>query len=90
MENPKMKMKISDLLPYKHVRYQESTNAFLPQEAIIPLLQEKDTTTFCTVKEGDVVKEGQVLATSKELYGSVIHSSVPGIVSWCFLSTIVI
>lgn len=76
-----MKMKISDLLPYKHVRYQESTNAFLPQEAIIPLLQEKDTTTFCTVKEGDVVKEGQVLATSKELYGSVIHSSVPGIVS---------
>lgn len=81
MENQKMKMKISDLLPYKHVRYQESTNAFLPQEAIIPLLQEKDTTTFCTVKEGDVVKEGQVLATSKELYGSVIHSSVPGIVS---------
>ena len=47
-----MKMKISDLLPYKHVRYQESTNAFLPKEAIIPLLQEKDTTTFCTVQEG--------------------------------------
>lgn len=81
MENPKMKMKVSDLLPYKIVRYQESTNAFLPQEAIIPLSQEKDTTVFCTVKEGDVVEEGQILATSRELHGSVIHSSVPGIVS---------
>ena len=81
MENPKMKMKVSDLLPYKQVRYQESTNAFLPKEAIIPLLQEKDTTTFCTVQEGEVVEEGQVLATSKELHGSVIHSSVPGFVS---------
>ena len=81
MENPKMKMKVSDLLPYKQVRYQESTNAFLPKEAIIPLLQEKDTTTFCTVQEGEVVEEGQVLATSKELHGSVIHSSVPGVVS---------
>ena len=76
-----MKMKVSDLLPYKIVRYQESTNAFLPQEAIIPLSQEKDTTVLCAVQEGDVVEEGQILATSRELHGSVIHSSVPGIVS---------
>lgn len=81
MENPKMKMKVSDLLPYKNTRYQESTNAYVPKEAIIPLLQEKDTTTFCTVNKGDVVAEGQVLATSRELHGSVIHSSVPGIVT---------
>lgn len=76
-----MKMRVSDLLPYRNARYQESTNAFLPKEAIIPLLQERDTTTFCVVREGDVVEEGQVLAASRELHGSVIHASVPGIVS---------
>lgn len=77
----KIKMKVSDLLPYKSKRYTESMNSFVPREAIIPLLQEKDTNTFCTVNQGDIIKEGQVLATSKELHGSIIHSSVPGYVS---------
>lgn len=76
-----MKMKVSDLLPYKIKRYTESMNSFVPQEAIIPLLQEKDTTTHCTVNKGDIVKEGQILAKSKVLHGSVVHSSVPGRVS---------
>lgn len=77
----KMKMRVSDLLPYKATRYQQSMNAFVPREAIVPLKQERDTTTLCVVSKGDVVKEGQVLATSRDINGSVIHSPVPGVVT---------
>ena len=60
--------------------YKYSQKAFLPRYVTIPLSQEYGTTYKCTVKPGDIVKEGQSIAELylKDNVLSCIHSSVPG------------
>ena len=58
--------------------YKYTENAFLPKSVIIPLVQEKDSICKPVVKPGEVVKEGQIIASSDI---SVIHSPVPGTVA---------
>ena len=75
-----MKIRSGDLLSYKPSKYDSSLNAFIPSEVIVSLVQDNGKIAVCTVKEGEVVQEGQVIAKGKELNSSVIHSPVPGIV----------
>ena len=58
--------------------YKYTENAFLPKSVIIPLVQEKDSICKPVVKPGEVVEEGQIIASSDF---SVIHSPVPGTVA---------
>ncbi len=58
--------------------YKYTENAFLPKSVIIPLVQEKDSICKPVVKPGEVVEEGQIIASSDF---SVIHSPVPGTVT---------
>lgn len=60
--------------------YKYTENAFLPHMVIVPLKQDSDSTCKSLVKAGDVVSEGQIIATAiDEKKGeSVIHSPVPG------------
>ncbi len=53
----------------------KSVNGFLPSVAVIPLKKNASDDTQILVKAGDLVKEGQVLARTKD---SCIHSSIPG------------
>lgn len=60
--------------------YSLSQNAFLPKIVTIPLSQEYNLTYIPTVKIGDTVKEGEIIAKSTSEYGETtyIHSSIPG------------
>lgn len=64
---------------------QEITTGFLPRTVTIPLSQEDNFVCESIVKEGDEVKEGQVIAeASREVYGAKafgvakIHAPIPG------------
>ena len=57
--------------------YKFTENAFLPKSVIIPVVQEKDSLCKPVIKPGEIVEEGQVIASSE---ASVIHSPVPGTV----------
>ena len=46
--------------------YTYSQRAFLPRELIIPLSQENESIYKSTVKVGDIVKEGDVIASCGE------------------------
>lgn len=66
---------------------QKITTGFLPRTLMIPLSQEDDFVCESIVREGDIVREGQVIAeVSREVYGinaasaAKIHSPVPGTV----------
>lgn len=57
-----------------------TTQAFLPNTALIPLLQTDDATSSrreLLVREGEQVAEGQIIAHYGDAY---IHASIPGIV----------
>ncbi len=59
----------------------KSVRAFIPGKVIIPLNQSDNKEYECAVSMGDTVKEGQVIASSREVFSSDnanIHSSVPG------------
>lgn len=58
--------------------YSNSQNAFLPNEVVIPLLQEHSVIHEPTVKIGDTVKEGDIIAVSTSKEKTYIHSSIPG------------
>lgn len=60
--------------------YTSTQNAFLSKIVTIPLIQEKGITYQPIVKPGDIVKEGDIIATSGTNLSKVnyIHSSVPG------------
>ena len=60
--------------------YKTSQKAFLPKVVNIPLSQESDSFYKCTVKPGDIVKEGDVIAQTEiaEGWTSSLHSSIPG------------
>ena len=61
--------------------YCYSQKAFLPHEVIIPLSQENETVYTSTVNPGDIVKEGDVIATSSTQDNvTYIHAPVPGTV----------
>ena len=75
-----MKIRSGDLLSYKPSKYDSTLNAFIPAEVIVSLVQDNGKAAVCTVKEGDVVTEGQVIAAGMGLNSSLIHSPVPGIV----------
>ena len=55
--------------------YKYTQNAFLPKIVTIPLVQEKNIHCKPVIKIGEIVQEGQVIASSEF---SSIHSPVPG------------
>ena len=57
--------------------YKYTENAFLPKTVTIPLVQERDVFCKPSIKIGEDVKEGQIIATSDV---SVIHAPIPGTV----------
>ena len=57
--------------------YKFTENAFLPKTVTIPLVQEKDSICKPVIKPGEIVQEGQIIASSDF---SVIHSPIPGTV----------
>ena len=58
--------------------YTNTQNAFLPKTVVIPLVQEKNSLCKPVIKVGEIVSEGQIIASSKT---STIHSPVPGTVN---------
>jgi Na+-translocating ferredoxin:NAD+ oxidoreductase RnfC subunit len=56
-----------------------SVSAFLPEFPVIPLFEDDvfSSDSEILVKEGDRVKEGEVIARNRNVF---VHSSVPGIV----------
>lgn len=60
------------------LNYKFTENAFLPKTVTIPLVQEKNVICKPCVNIGDIVTEGQVIATSNT---AEIHSSIPGTIS---------
>lgn len=52
-----------------------TVNGFLPRTALIPLKKVNQDNVDILIKEGDSVKEGQVIARSSE---TNVHSSIPG------------
>ena len=57
--------------------YKYTENAFLPKTVTIPLVQEKNNLCKPVIKIGEIVEEGQIIASSSN---SVIHSPIPGTV----------
>lgn len=57
--------------------YKFTENAFLPKSVTIPLVQEKNIICKPVIKPGEIVTEGQIIASSEF---SHIHSPVPGTV----------
>lgn len=55
--------------------YKFTENAFLPKTVTIPLVQEKNIICKPVIKPGEIVTEGQIIASSEVSY---IHSPVPG------------
>lgn len=60
--------------------YQQPQNAFLPRRVNIPLCEEYNTVCKSLVKPGDIVTEGQLIASPSSRTKSGIHSSLPGLV----------
>lgn len=60
--------------------YKQPQNAFLPQRVNIPLCEEYNTVCKTLVKPGDLVYEGQLIASHDSPSKVGIHSSIPGIV----------
>lgn len=62
--------------------YKTYENSFLPKIVTIPLAQESGYEYKILVNRGDVVAEGDVIAsyTDESLYTVNIHSSIPGVV----------
>ncbi len=64
--------------------FKASVRSFLPRYALVPFCRAKKMDFSCVVAEDDVIKEGQVIASSAVNFGGRpmnIHSSVPGRVS---------
>ncbi len=59
----------------------KTVNGFLPSMAIIPLKYDNQENAEIIVREGETVKEGQVLS---RINGYCIHSSIPGTVTEIF------
>ena len=61
-----------------------AVNGFLQPVVTIPLSHETHTPSVCLVRQGDRVREGDVIAVPSlnagERYGAKLHASVPGIV----------
>ena len=60
--------------------YTCSQNAFLPHHVTIPLCQEYNTVCNPLVRSGDLVTEGQIIATSGKEDRINVHASIPGVV----------
>ena len=63
--------------------YKKSVNGFLPNNVIVPLMQDGKFECESLVKPGDKVSEGQLIASlqrTSSKYNSYIYSPVPGIV----------
>lgn len=58
-------------------KFSEAANAFLPSHSIVPLEDEGKGSSEILINEGDSVKEGQVIAKSKNNY---VHAPISGIV----------
>ena len=66
-----------------HRMFEKSVRSFLPQYTVIPFCQADGDEYSPGVEPGDYVREGQVIASSRNFLsstGSDIHSSVPGTV----------
>lgn len=62
-----------------HPMFQDSVRAFLPRKVVIPFRQSSEAEYSCGFQPGDIVREGQIIASPKNFAdGANIHSSVPG------------
>lgn len=64
--------------------FETSVRAFLPLRVHIPFRQSDGAEFQCGCRPGDIVREGQIIAASKDISGpegASIHSSVPGTVT---------
>ena len=62
-----------------HPMFQDSVRAFLPRKVVIPFRQSCEAEYSCGFQPGDIVREGQIIASPKNFAdGANIHSSVPG------------
>lgn len=61
-----------------------AVNGFLQPVVTIPLSHETHTPSVCLVRQGDRVREGDIIAVpasnASSRYGAKLHASVPGIV----------
>ena len=61
-----------------------SARSYLPQQAIVPFMQEEGCRCRALVKVGDTVSEGQIIASPLSIiqngYSANIHAPLPGIV----------
>lgn len=74
---------VKNFVSPEHEMFKESVRSFLPRYAIIPFKQTDGTEYTSPLREGDIVREGQILAGPKDILssdGANIHSSVPGLV----------
>lgn len=69
---------VNNFVQFKKQDFKTYVNAFLPESAIVPLLQSGKGKFETSVKPGDKIKEGQVI--SKEEDGMANHSPLPGTV----------
>lgn len=60
--------------------YKKTVNGFLPRAVVVPLKQDAGEKCSWLVKEGDIVREGQLLAMSQKKDGifSSVYSPIPG------------
>lgn len=56
-------------------KFSLAANAFLPSHAIVPLESEEKKSSEILINEGDFVKEGQVIAKTRDFY---IHAPISG------------
>lgn len=72
-----------------HQMFQDSVRAFLPRKVVVPFRQSDGTEYSCGLQPGDIVREGQIIASPKNFQdGANIHSSVPGKIISIFRCTL--
>lgn len=72
---------VKNFVSPEHEMFKESVRSFLPRYVVIPFKQTDGTEYTSPLREGDIVREGQILAGPKDILssdGANIHSSVPG------------
>ena len=59
-----------------HPMFQDSVRAFLPRKVVIPFRQSCEAEYSCGFQPGDIVREGQIIASPKNFAdGANIHRS---------------
>ena len=72
---------IANFVSPGHRMFETSVASFLPSYIVLPFCQADEKEYQCSLEPGDLVKEGQELASLNGIissHGADIHSSVPG------------